>query len=133
MIKFFKNRKFFRIYKKTILENKEYLFEKYGLEINFWYELYATINLTDAPDELKQKYGSSLAEYEIKKYIKSFDNDIIKLELDELIKRTEIKKIDNDNYGIAFGFSLLPNKKLIIQNIVISALTVLTILGIILI
>ena len=133
MIKFFKNRKFFRIYKKTILENKDYLFEKYGLEINFWYELYATINLTDAPDELKQKYGSSLSEYEIKKYIKSFNKDIIKLELEELIKRDEIKKIDNDNYGIAFNFSLASNKKIIIQNIAISVLTILTILGIILI
>lgn len=132
MIKFFRNRKFFRIYKKNILKNKEYLLEKYGLEINFWYELYATINLTDASSELKQKYGSALYEYEIKKYLTAFNNDLSKLELDELIRRLEIKKINNDNYGIAFEFALIKNRKLMIQNYSIITITGLILLGLIL-
>ena len=132
MIKFFRNRKFFRIYKKNILKNREYLLEKYGLEINFWYELYATINLVDASSELKQKYGSALYEYEIKKYLTAFNNDLSKLELDELVKRLEIKKINNDNYGIAFEFSLIKNRKLMIQNYSIITIASLILLGLIL-
>jgi len=128
MLQFFRNRKFFKIYKKNILKNKEYLFDKYGLEINFWYELYTTINLVDAPSELKQKYGSALAEYEIKNYIKSFNADLSKLELDELVKRAEIKKIDNDNFGIAFEFSIISNRKLMIQNFILYSIA--TILGV---
>lgn len=131
MFKFFKNIKLFRVYKTNILKNSKYLFDKYGLEINFWYELYATINIADAPSELKQKYGSALAEYEIKKYIKAFNNDLAKLELDELVKRAEIKKIDNDNYGIAFEFSIMQNKKMIMLNYLLIAIPILIFFGII--
>lgn len=135
MIKLYRYIKFFSIYRKNIINNKKYLLDKYGLEYNRLYELYTTIILTDAPDEMKQQYGSALAEHEIKKYISEFNYDLPKLELEELVNVYEIKKLDNpDYYGITFGFSLISNRKLywIILGLILGLITITT-LGIILI
>lgn len=126
MKKLFKAYNFFKIYKKNILKNETYLFNKYGLEINLWYELYTTIDLTDAPEDLIKNYGSALAEIEIKKYIKSIKNDSEKLELEELIDVYEIKKINNFNYGIAFGYKLMNNRTLIISKLITYTILLLT-------
>lgn len=113
MIKLFRTINLYFQYRKNIKINKEFLFNKYGLEYNGIYELYTTIVLTDAPEEMKQQYGSALADYEIKKYIKNFNNDLPKMDLEELVNIYEIKKINDDLYGIAFGFSLMSNKRMI--------------------
>ena len=36
--------------------------------------------------------------------------DKSKIDLHELVKTYEVKKIDNDNYGITFGYSLCFNE-----------------------
>ena len=92
--------------------------------------MYTTITLTDAPDDLKQKYGSALAEYEIKNYITLFNSSLPKLGLEELVNVYEIKKLNNDEYGIAFGFSLFNNTRmiLILLSIIIFVLTGITLL-----
>lgn len=111
MIKLYKTIKLFFVYKQNIIKNKEYLLNKYGLEYNKLYELYTTIILNDAPEEMKQQYGSALADHEIKKYIQNFNTDLEKLDLEELVNIYEIKKINDDMYGIAFGFSEMSNRK----------------------
>jgi hypothetical protein len=112
MFKFYKKISLFFAYRKNIILNKTYLLNKYGLKYNFIYELYTTIVLTDAPSEMKQQYGNALASHEIKKYIKNFNFDLEKLELQELVNIYEIKKINDDLYGIAFGYALMKNIKI---------------------
>lgn len=113
MIKLYRIIKFFLIYRKNILKNRKYLEDKYGFNINLLLEIYTTITLADAPDELKQKYGKALAENELKKFIALVNADLPKLELDELVNVYEIKRIDDDNWGIAFGYALANNRILI--------------------
>lgn len=132
MKKLFKSFRFFNVYKKNILKNETYLSEKYGLEFNTWFELYTTIDLSDAPQNLIDQYGSALAEHEIKKYINSFNNDLPKLELEELVNLYEIKKINDLLYGVAFGYSLMNNRKLLsIKMLTFILLCITTIGGII--
>lgn len=113
MIKLFRTIKLYFQYRENIKINEEFLFTKYGLERNGIYELFTTIVLSDAPDEMKQQYGSALADHEIKKYINNFNNDLPKMDLEELVNIYEIKKINEDLYGITFGYSLMSNKRMI--------------------
>jgi len=113
MIKLFRTIKLYFQYRTNIKINEEFLFSKYGLERNGIYELFTTIVLNDAPDEMKQQYGSALADHEIKKYINNFNNDLPKMDLEELVNIYEIKKINEDLYGITFGYSLMSNKRMI--------------------
>jgi hypothetical protein len=114
MIKFFRKIRLFNDYRRNVIANKKYLNEKFGLEVSWIYELYTTITLVDAPEDLKQKYGSALAEHEIKKYIESVNASLPKLGLEELVNVYEIKRLNKDNFGIAFGFSLYNNTKLML-------------------
>lgn len=125
-MRLFKNLKLFFQYRKAIINNREYLLEKHGLEYNLFYELYTTIVLTDAPKELKEQYGAALYEHEIKKYRLNFAQDCEKLDLYELIKIYEIKKISDDVFGIAFGFSLIKNRTLILSLIITTLLLITT-------
>lgn len=130
MIKLYRTIKFFLVYRRNILKNRTYLSEKFGLNISWIYEMYTTISLIDAPRELKEKYGAALPEFEIRNYIKSFNASLPKLELEELVNVYEIKKLNNTDYGVAFGYSLANNSK-----IIVSALSILLtlIIGILLI
>lgn len=116
MIKLYRKIKFFFTYRKNILKNLQYLSEKYGLVSNIWLELYTTITFVDAPPEMVQKYGkTALVEKELKEYITKLNSDLPKLELDELLNLYEIKKLDDNNYGIAFGYALANNTILILS------------------
>jgi hypothetical protein len=128
MFKYLRNyiryRRFFGIYKKTIRENQAYLLQKYGLEYNFWYELYATVNFTDAPDELKRTMGNAFIAKELTKYVNQVLSDMDRLDLRELVKRVDTTRVDPNNYGIAFGFAPYSNRAMITTKLcIIGALT----------
>lgn len=117
MRKLFHTIRFFFVYRRNVLKNREYLSARYGLNIDSVYRLWTTITLADAPPEVKEKYGKALAETQIKKYIATFNADLIKLELDELVNLYEIVPVDSDNYGITFGYSQMRNEKFIATGI----------------
>lgn len=106
-------RRFFKLYKKAIIENQAYLLQKYGLEYNFWYELYATVNFSDAPEDLKRSIGNAFIAKELTKYVNQVLSDMDRLDLRELVKRIDYKRIDENNYGIAFGFAPASNRSMI--------------------
>jgi len=114
MIKFFRAFRLFFEYRRNVIKNKVYLNEKFGLEVSWIYEMYTTLTLADAPDDMKQKYGSALAEHEIKKYIANFNSSLPKMGLEELVNVYEIKKLNAQEFGIAFGYSLYNNTRLIL-------------------
>lgn len=115
MIKLYRTIKFFFIYRKNVLKNRIYLQDKYGMNINMMLEMYTTLTLADAPKDLKEKLGKALVEMELKKFIALVNADLPKLELDELVNLYEIKRIDDDNWGIAFGYKLANNTRLILS------------------
>lgn len=110
--------RFFFVYRSNILKNKDYLQIKWGLNIDNVNRLWTVINLIDAPEEIKKEFGArQFAENEIKKYISKFKSDLPKLELDELVNVYEIKRIDSDNWGITFGYSLYNNTAIYVTYI----------------
>lgn len=118
MIKLYRTIKFFFVYRKNILKNRVYLEDKYGFNINLLLEMYTTLTLVDAPKDLKEKLGKALVEMELKKFIAMVNADLPKLELDELVNVYEIKRIDDDNWGIAFGYKLANNTRLILSMVI---------------
>lgn len=114
MIKFFRSIRLFFEYRKNVVQNKKYLNEKFGLNVSWIYEMYTTLTIADAPDDLKLKYGSALAEFEIKKYITMVNSGLPKIGLEELVNVYEIKKLNKDEYGIAFGFALFNNARMML-------------------
>lgn len=124
-MKFIRSIRLFFDYRRNILKNRLYLSEKFGLEISWIYEMYTTLTLADAPEDMKQKYGSALAEFEIKKYITAVNSNLAKLGLEELVNVYEIKRLNKDEYGIAFGYALFNNTRLILLFLG----TILTVLG----
>jgi len=115
MIKLYRTIKFFFIYRKNVLKNRIYLQDKYGMNINMMLEMYTTLTLADAPKDLKEKLGKALVEMELKKFIALVNADLLKLDLDELVNIYEIKRINDDNWGIAFGYKLANNTRLILS------------------
>ncbi len=110
MKKLFRIIKFFFIYRKNIHKNKAYLLTKYGLNIDRLDRLWTVLTLVDVPEQIRETQGIGLYSSEIKKYTKNFNADLPKIDLFELVKPYELKKIDNDNYGITFGYSLCFNE-----------------------
>jgi hypothetical protein len=110
MIKLYNSIKLFFDYRKFVKEQKMHLLDNFALNVNTFNEMYTTIILSDAPDEIKKTYGDALPEYEIKNYIKKLNKYFEKFGMTELINVYEIKKINNELYGVAFGFSLINNK-----------------------
>lgn len=109
MFKLIKSLQLFKAYKKGIKLNQQYLLEKYGLNIDMVHRLWTVMDLSDAPSEMVQQYGSALSEYEYNKYIKNILADLPRLELNELVNIYEVKKVDKNKFGITFGFSQFNN------------------------
>lgn len=119
--------KLFFIYCKKLNKAKKYLTDKYGFQYNLLYEFYTVLNLVDIPDTVQQQYGNAFAQVEIKKFIKLINDDLPKLDLTELVNVYEVKKLDEYNYGIAFGYSLISNKKIIYSMLISILVFIITI------
>jgi hypothetical protein len=110
----FKKLYFFNLYRKNIKKNEQYLKVKYGLNIDNINRLWTTFSISDAPKEIKKEFGIDLLlSKELTKYVAHFNSDLPKLDLNELIilYKEDIVKINNENVGITFGFSLMNNIK----------------------
>lgn len=111
---FFKNPikilKFFSIYKKNIKLNEKFLNKKFGLNIDNIYRLWTVVDLSSIPKDIRLKLGdNSAVETELKKYLKDFNDDLPKIDLDELVNIYDIKVLGTNRFGITFGFSLYNN------------------------
>lgn len=126
MIKFFNTLKLYKSYKKIIRQNEDYLIDNYDLQRNIFNELSTTITLVDAPQDLIETYGlTAIVEKNIKEFITKLQNDSEKLDLEELISLYEIKKLNNYDYGITIGFSLMNSRKIFIIKMLMYVLSIL--------
>lgn len=103
-VSFFKKLKLYRQYIKAIKRNKSKLSDsKINLRIDNVHRLYTVLNM---PDDVKT-YGSGLTEKYIKEYIQKVDPVFKDIGLGELVGILKMDKIDETNYLIVFGFSLM--------------------------
>jgi len=103
-VSFFKKLKLYRQYIKAIKKNRSKLSDsKINLRIDSVHRLYTVLNL---PEDVKT-YGSGLTEKYIKEYMQKVDPLLKEIGLGELVGILKMDKIDETNYLIVFGFSLM--------------------------
>lgn len=114
----FKKYKLYKEYKKTVDEHMPYFNKVFQLEKNNWYELYTTISFNDVPEELVKKFGyDAVVDTEIKNYIKKFRSYLDDMNLYELYNLYEIKQLNEREFGITFGYSLMNSRSLILSKL----------------
>jgi hypothetical protein len=107
-VSLFKKIKLYRQYVKALKKNKEKLMSsKLNLRIDRVHRLYTVINM---PEDVKT-YGTNLTEKYIKEYVQKVDPIFSEMGLGELIGILKMDKIDETNYLIVFGFSLMDTPK----------------------
>jgi len=107
-VSLFKKIKLYRKYVKALKKNKEKLMSsKLNLRIDRVHRLYTVINM---PEDVKT-YGTNLTEKYIKEYVQKVDPIFSEMGLGELIGILKMDKIDETNYLIVFGFSLMDTPK----------------------
>lgn len=132
MKKLFRLFKNYKDYKISIRKHEEYLFNEYGLERNNFNELITTITLIDAPQDLIDKFGiQTLLKKNITEFFEKLDNDVEKLDLQELITLYEVKQLNEYDYGITVGFKQINSRKLFwIKTLSVTVSIILLIFGI---
>lgn len=107
-VSFFKKIKLYRQYIKSIKNNKDKLNSpNINLRVDKVHRLYTVINM---PEDVKT-YGANLTEKYIKEYIQKVDPIFNNIGLNELVGILKMDKIDETNYLIVFGFSLMNTSK----------------------
>lgn len=123
-ISLLKKIKLYNQYRKIIRNNREILSgPSLNLRVDRVSRLYTVINM---PEDVKT-YGTSLTEKYIKDYITQADTKFNEMGLGELVGILDMNKIDETNYLVVFGFSLMNTVKfwntitfLIITGIIIT-------------
>ena len=127
-ISLYKRLKLYNQYRKIVRDNRDKLT---GLNVNLRIDrvnrLYTVLNM---PEDVKT-YGTSLTEKYLKDYITNVDTVFAQMGLSELVGILEITKIDETNYLIVFGFSLMDTAKLARRTIVFSSIILLVALSLI--
>ncbi|CAG7579885.1 MAG: hypothetical protein SLAVMIC_00143 [uncultured marine phage] len=127
-ISLYKRLKLYNQYRKIIRDNRDkFASVNINLRVDRVNRLYTVLNM----DDDVKTYGTSLTEKYIKEYITSVDSIFAQMGLSELVGILEITKLDETNYLIVFGFSLMDTAKLARRTIVFSSITLLIILSLI--
>lgn len=127
-IPLFKKLKLYNQYRKIIRDNREILSgPTLNLRVDRVYRLYTVINM---PDDVKT-YGKSLTEKYLKEYISSVDSKFNEIGLGELVGIIDMNKIDETNYLVVFGFSLMDTAKFWTRLSLILVLGILITFGVI--
>lgn len=112
----FKKIRLFLNYRKTLINNKNILAEKFNIRIDGAQRMYTVINV---PEELvgeayslKTSDINRISENFVRKYNEDLSKFLNSNNLTELYKIYEIKKVDKYSYLIVIGFSLLNSAKL---------------------
>lgn len=103
-------------YRKTLINNKNILAEKFNIRVDGAQRMYTVINV---PEELvgeayslKTSDINRISENFVRQYNEELSKFLNSNKLTELYKIYEIKKVDKYSYLIVIGFSLLNSAKL---------------------
>ena len=108
-ISFFKKLSLFRLFKKTIRDNRNELQQKFGIRVDRAYRLYTVLNI---PEELiGEAYVLNKSDVDriSEAYIKEFSRELSELlnskGLNELYDYYEMNKVGKYSWHIVMGFS----------------------------
>lgn len=125
-VSFYNRIKLFFKYRKIIKANQEVLSNPtVSLKIDWINRLYTVLNLND---DVKQ-FGVELTQTYIKKYLADNDKVFNSIGLQELVGIYDVQKIDETNYLIVFGYSLINTKKFTNRFIISLIITIVCGLG----
>lgn len=133
LIKFIRKITYFFQYRKILLENEQFLAQKYGLNIDLFLRFWTVLDFNDAPEEIIKQYGKGILEIEYKKYIQSLNTDLSKLGLLDLVSEYHLKNLPPNRLGITFGYSGFNTKRTLLNISLICLLTIIGIIGLLLI
>lgn len=105
----------YRIYKKNLLSHREELANEFGLRIDRVKRFYTVLNipkeLIEEPYDLRKQDIDILAEKYIREYITILGKYLKEIDLNELYKIYEIKKVSKLGYLVVFGYSQFDTAK----------------------
>jgi hypothetical protein len=114
-VSYIKKLKLLNFFNKTISENKLNLEEKFNIRIDGAKRLYTVVNIPiDAVGEeysLRKADVDKIAEKYIKDYVADLSEYFNSINLNELYRFYDIKKVDKYSYLVVIGFSLLKTHK----------------------
>jgi len=120
----FKKYRLYKAYKKFIRDKEAILESKFRLRRDYTNFLYTVVNLD--PDTVNKYYAENenVAKPAINEYIKSVDSFFRKFGMQEFVAIRKIKRLDDFNWKVEFGFSLFNSKKRANRMIIFSLLTI---------
>lgn len=121
--------KLYFVYKKIVKQASFILQSEANLRLDRVGRLYTVLNIN--AEDIKN-YGPKLSSQIIQKYVNDYistvDKLFLKIGLTELVGLLDIKKIDDTNYLVVFGYSFLNTKRAANILVTVGITAVLTIL-----
>lgn len=107
----FKKLKWFFIYKKTLKNNKDLLYNKHNLKFDWVYRLYKTYTLSDSDLEEIKMYGGRYINNLIEKDKIKIEKTLLELGIAELVALIELEKLNERQIGLAFRYKYFDTAK----------------------
>jgi hypothetical protein len=129
----FKKIKLYKIYKRFIRDNETFLEKNLKLRRDYTNFLYTVVNID--PETVNKYYteNEKVSKPIINEYIKKVDTFFSKNNMSELVAIRTVKRIDDFNWKVEFGYSLFNSKKRANRQLIVSIISILTIISYILI
>lgn len=108
---FLEKNRLFKIYKKILKNNKDYLSNNHGIKIDWVNRLYLTYTLSEQEKENIKNYGRKMVDDIINKEIRRIDKTFLSIGLTEYIGLMEVVRLTEDQVGIAFRFKYIDTAK----------------------
>ena len=127
-VSYLKKIRLMRSYLKTIRNNRLELSEL-NLRVDNAGRIYTVLKL---PEE-SEVYGVDIAKEKITEFINKVDNLLLKLNLKEMVGIRDIKTLEDNNYLLVFGFSLINTPKFFTNLIIYSGITLIALITLLII
>lgn len=116
----FKRISWYLFYRKTILKNKDLLYNNHNVKIDWVNRLYKTYSLSDEELEDIKLYGNVFLNNLIEKDNKKLEKTLFDLGIQELVALIELEQLNDRQIGVAFRFKYIDTAK--IANILLWSL-----------
>lgn len=129
----FKKIKLYKIYKRFIRDNESFLEKNLKLRRDYTNFLYTVVNID--PETVNKYYteNEKVSKPIINEYIKKVDAFFSKNNMSELVAIRKVKRIDDFNWKVEFGYSLFNSKKRANRQLIATSIIILAIISFILI
>ncbi|MFW5794812.1 MAG: hypothetical protein ACOCV1_04940 [Bacillota bacterium] len=120
--------KWFNFYNRTIKKNRQLLYRKHGIKIDWVSRMYKTYTLTEQDVEEVKLYGRKYVNELLEKEKSKIQNTLISLNIHEFVGLMEIIPLNQRQIGLGFRFKFFDTAKIV--NRIIWFLITLTSMGV---